>query len=73
MTRDEALKKLKNNRGSILELEFFINNIYDSFENKINNKMREQEKQIKQGFCSDETQDKNYEIYERIDILKSLL
>lgn len=34
MIREEALKKLKNNIGSILELECFINKIYDDFENK---------------------------------------
>ena len=32
MTRQEALTKLKNNKGSFLELEFFINKIYDDFE-----------------------------------------
>jgi hypothetical protein len=34
MTREQALKKLQNNKSSILELEFFINKIYDDFENK---------------------------------------
>ena len=35
MTRKEALKNLKNNRGSILELDFFINKVYDNFEIKL--------------------------------------
>jgi hypothetical protein len=34
MTREKTLKKIKDNKGSILELEFFINKIYDDFENR---------------------------------------
>ena len=39
MTREKALKKKKDNKGSILELEFFINKIYDDFEKKIDNQI----------------------------------
>ena len=34
--------------------------------------MNKLEKQIHQGFCSDETQDKNYNIMEKITILENL-
>lgn len=34
MTRHEALAKIQYNKNSLLELECFINQIYDEFENK---------------------------------------
>ena len=34
MTRHEALAKIQYNKNSLLELECFINKIYDEFENK---------------------------------------
>jgi len=34
MTRHEALAKIQYNKNSLLELECFINKIYDEFENQ---------------------------------------
>lgn len=40
MTKFQALKGLRENINSMLELEFYINKIYDEFEDEIDAKIR---------------------------------
>lgn len=39
MTKFKALKRLRENTNSMLELEFYINKIYDEFEEEIDKKI----------------------------------
>ena len=39
MTKFQALKRLRENTNSMLELEFYINKIYDEFEEEIDKKI----------------------------------
>lgn len=39
MTKFQALKRLRKNTNSMLELEFYINKIYDEFEEEIDKKI----------------------------------
>lgn len=49
-----------------------IHQIYDDFENIINTEIDKLNNKIHKGFCSDRTQNKNYEILERISILEDI-
>jgi hypothetical protein len=57
---------------SISSANLIINTIYDEFIKLIDNEIKELEKEIVEGYCDDKTQDKNYEIYNQIDILDKL-
>ena len=49
-----------------------IKDIFEELNNELNREINKLEKQIHQGFCSDETQDKNYEILDKISILENI-
>ena len=79
MNRSEAKSKLidtfKNIPFSELkigDLNNVIDKIYDDLENIIDIEINKLHHKIHKGFCDDKTQDKNYEIFDKISILENI-
>lgn len=49
-----------------------IDKIYDDLENIIDIEINKLQNTIHKGFCDDKTQDKNYEIFDKISILENI-
>ena len=54
------------------DINNLIDKIYDDFENIINIEIDKLNNKIHKGFCDDKTQDKNYEIFDKISILENI-
>lgn len=73
MNRKEAKKELFYSlQFNTLKVDSFIDKIYNDFENILNIEIDKLNNKIHKGFCDDRTQDKNYEIFDKISILENI-
>lgn len=54
------------------DFESVIKEVYNDFRNIINIEIDKLNNKIHKGFCDDKTQDKNYEIFDKISILENI-